>query len=203
MSEEWAISQMHKSIYNGSELKEVIENGTIGFPAPDPLPNDDEDTPYFILGDDAFALRTHLMKPYTIRGMTRSQGICNYRISRGRRVVENAFGIMANRWGILLGRMQQEPKVVQVVVQCCVILHNMMRTRYPGEQQGLLDREDADHNLIRGEWRRNANMHEVDNVVASNQDTKNGKKLRELLRLYFNSPAGSVPWQERMVGGAN
>ena len=31
-------------------------DGTIGLPAPEPLPNDDMDMPYFIVGDEAFPL---------------------------------------------------------------------------------------------------------------------------------------------------
>ncbi|XP_052809373.1 uncharacterized protein LOC128237832 [Mya arenaria] len=121
-------------IFNGSELKEAMDNRTIGFPQKIHCLYDDEDTPYFLLADDAFALRTNLMKPYSTRGMTRSQAMYNYRISRGRRVVRNAFGIMANRFRAFLGRMQQSPEVVQLIVKCYVILHNMMRRRYPGEQ---------------------------------------------------------------------
>ncbi len=55
--------------FNDSELKECLCNGSIGFPEPDPLPNNDQLTPYFILGDDAFGLRTFLMKPYGQRGL--------------------------------------------------------------------------------------------------------------------------------------
>ena len=44
--------------FNNSELKECILNGTIGWPPPDKLPNDEKVTPYFILEDDIFALRT-------------------------------------------------------------------------------------------------------------------------------------------------
>ena len=74
-------------IFNESELKEYLENGNIALPDPDPLPNDDRDTPYFILGDDAFGLRKYLMKPYSQRGLTKEQRIFNYRISRARQVV--------------------------------------------------------------------------------------------------------------------
>ena len=85
-------------IFNDSELKECLVDGTIEFPDSDSIPNDSQNMPYIILGDDAFGLRTYLMKPYSQRGLTHEQLITNYRISRARRVVENAFGILAQRW---------------------------------------------------------------------------------------------------------
>ena len=71
------------AIFNHSDMKGVIENGTIGFSAADPLPNDDRSMPYFIFGDDAFPLRTWLMKPFSRRNLSDAERIFNYRLSRG------------------------------------------------------------------------------------------------------------------------
>ena len=148
----------YSQIINASYLKKCLEDNSIGFPAPDTLPNDDTPTPYFILGDDAFGLRTFLMKPYAQRQMTKEQRMFNYRLSRGRRIVENAFGILAQRWQILLTTMQHDPATIAVIVQTCVILHNLMRMRYPAVQNKDIDVENANHQVIPGAWRATAHM---------------------------------------------
>ncbi len=76
--------------------------------------------PYFILSDNAFALKTWLMKPFFQRNMTDEQRIFNYRLSRGRRIVENVFGILANHFQCLLSPLRQEPETVKSIVLACV-----------------------------------------------------------------------------------
>jgi hypothetical protein len=92
-------------IFNSCELKEAILDDSIDFPAPEHIVEGDQNLPYFLIGDDAFALRTWMMKPYSVRGLSREQRIFNYRLSRARRVVENAFGILASRYCCLLNVM--------------------------------------------------------------------------------------------------
>ena len=75
-------------VFNKSELKECLEADTVGVPAPEPLPHDDKCMPFFIVGDDAFALRTWLMKPFSKRELTLAETIFNYRLSRARRIVK-------------------------------------------------------------------------------------------------------------------
>ncbi|XP_050689716.1 putative nuclease HARBI1 [Eriocheir sinensis] len=156
----------YKFLWADVELKQCLDEASIYFPDPEPLPNDDTDTPYFFLGDDAFGLRTYMMKQYSVKGLNKEQRIFNYRISRVRRVVENAFGILAQRLQLLLTTMQLLPAVVQDVLEGCICLHNLMRDRYPALQDAALDQEDENHNLIPGEWRQEANMHEVEQDVV-------------------------------------
>ena len=63
-------SMSDAQIFNESELKTCLVGGSIGFPDLTNLPNDDQPTPYFIIGDDAFGLRTFPMKPYAQRGIS-------------------------------------------------------------------------------------------------------------------------------------
>ena len=55
-------------IFNICELRNKIEYGSVGFPEAEPIEPDGLDIPYFILADDAFALKTWLMKPYPLKG---------------------------------------------------------------------------------------------------------------------------------------
>lgn len=116
-------------IFNNSPLKAALDSGSVNFPDPEPLPLDDVPIPYFIVGDDAFPLRPWLMKPFGSRSLSKQERIFNYRLSRARRVVENAFGILAARWRCLLSTMQQEPHRVKSIVMAAVCLHNLLRLR--------------------------------------------------------------------------
>jgi hypothetical protein len=191
-------SSSDAQLFQASELREAIETGDIGFPAPDPLPNDDRDMPYFIIGDDAFPLRRWMMKPFSRRNMQHDERIFNYRLSRARRIVENAFGILANRFSILLTTMRQRTETVEEIVLACCTLHNVMRTRYPHAQNAVLDQEDDNHEVVPGAWRAAANMHDMENIRGGNA-TSEAKRQRLYLKHYYNSGAGSVAWQEQMI----
>ena len=84
-------------VFNHTPIRRLLEEGTLGLPEPEALPGSDVIVPYFLVGDDAFPLRNWLTKPYPHRGLARDKRIFNYRLSRARRVVENAFGILSSR----------------------------------------------------------------------------------------------------------
>ena len=189
--------QSDAQIFNESDLKDAMDRRSINFPPADPLPGWVHLIPYFILGDDAFALRPNLMKPYSHKDQDPDCQVASYRISRARRVVENAFGILANRWRCIRYTMELKPENVQLVVECAVVLHNLMRIRHPSPTEG--DREDGEHNRVDGVWRRHAQVEEVPQSDARRNDLGAGKACREHLKRWFVSPAGSVPWQDKMA----
>ena len=46
--------------------------------------------------------------------------------------MENAFGILVSLFRVLLGTMEQRPRVVRDIVFTCVVFHNMVRTHQGG-----------------------------------------------------------------------
>ena len=60
----------------------------------------DQDLPYFLLGDEIFPLKDWLMRSFPGAGATEEEKIYNYRHSSACRCIENAFGILAQRWRI-------------------------------------------------------------------------------------------------------
>ena len=187
-------------IWNGSELKALIEAGQLDFPEKEPLPGCEQDVPYFLISDDAFALKTHLMKPYPGRNLDWPERIFNYRLSRARRVVENAFGILAMKFQCLLGERRQNPETVNLITEACIVLHNMSRTWYPNLKPREVDTDEQNGQLLPGEWREKVQLEPL--RVAGRggaRPTQEAKAQRDYLRDFYNGPIGAVSWQDQWV----
>ncbi|XP_038164585.1 uncharacterized protein LOC119798981 [Cyprinodon tularosa] len=88
-------------ILANSAFGQALREGTLNFPPDQHLPRADHrgPQPHVIVADEAFPLRRNLMRPFPGRGgLTKEQRIFNYRLSRARLVVEDAFGIWSGRW---------------------------------------------------------------------------------------------------------
>ncbi|XP_052399694.1 uncharacterized protein LOC127946919 [Carassius gibelio] len=173
-------------VFGGCSLQDALEKRTSNIPAPAPLPESDQLAPYCIVADEAFPLKEYLMKPYPNRRLSVEQRIFNYRLSRARRVVENAFGILANRFRVFLTtiNIQNTAKVEDIVLACCA-LHNFLRTECCEAYMAAIDQEglDQDPGL------------EQASLPHTTNSTSNAKQLRDKLCQYFNSDIGAVPFQ--------
>lgn len=73
-------------------MKTLFPLGDVGFPPPMTL-SDGKKLNFVFVADEAFPLKEYIMRPYPGRELNGiPQRIYNYRLSRARRVIENAFG---------------------------------------------------------------------------------------------------------------
>jgi len=193
-------SSSDAQIFNTCELKEMVESDLLGIPPAQPFPGGDTDVPFFFIADDAFALKPWLMKPYSKRDMSPEEIAFNYRLSRGRRIVENAFGILVNRFGCLMTTMRVKPETATDIVLSCCCLHNLLRDAY-SIPRGIVDEEDANHNLVPGQYRRESDLAAAGQNGDSGRNTGSAaaKAQRDYMKDYYNSDIGKVEWQDRAV----
>ncbi len=186
-------------LFAHSDLRKAMDQKVLNMPPAEPLPGTDIEMPYMFIADEAYPLRTDLMKPYPSRHLARDQRIYNYRLSRARRVIENAFGILANRWRVFLSTIHLDPVAVTKITLAALALHNYMREHAPDTYipQALADTEDTEHHII-PEWRNDTCLLSIPASRARNGSAI-AKDQRDLLKTYFISTAGSVPWQEQML----
>ena len=86
------------SVYANSKLGHAIENNSLNIPRESRVGS--KILPYVFLANDAFGLKCHLMKPYPFTSHDTEKRIFKYRLSRGRCIIENAFGIAASRFRV-------------------------------------------------------------------------------------------------------
>lgn len=98
------------------------------------------------------------MKPYG-GALSDEQRIFNYRLSRARRTIENAFGILVMRWGWLRSEFLCYPDKLKLIGACCS-LHNYLLKRNPTYLNGV-DSYDDQGNLTEGEWRSVVHMDQI------------------------------------------
>lgn len=84
-----------------SSFGKALSGGQLQLPEPAPLPGEDSVFPFYFAADEAFPLTNNIMKPYARRQLTNDRRIFNYRISRGRKSVECAFGMLTSKFRLL------------------------------------------------------------------------------------------------------
>ncbi|CAH2003490.1 unnamed protein product [Acanthoscelides obtectus] len=110
---------------------------------------------FVFVADDAFALHENILKPFPGNNLTKEESIFNYRLSRVRRTVENAFGILANRFRVFHTPINMQPDKIDKIVLAACALHNFLRR----SKTSYITRNDVDTeiidtgDIIRGDWR--------------------------------------------------
>lgn len=142
----------------------------------------------YLLGDEAFALHEHLLKPYPRNQsvIDETKAIFNYRLSRARRTTENAFGILCAYFRIFFQPIATVPKTTDKLISCACILYNILRDAnipppIPDDHQEKLPLPTQ--NLM--------------SLIRNNGRPGNTPiQIRKTFKSYFNGP-GAVEWQNK------
>ncbi|XP_018364796.1 PREDICTED: uncharacterized protein LOC108762333 [Trachymyrmex cornetzi] len=161
-------------VWAHSDIGQLLHSGLLDVPPKKELPCTSIATEYVFAGDEAFPLKKYLLRPYPRSQLTDKERIFNYRLSRARQVIENAFGILVSRWRILTKPLCCSPENADHLVKALICLHNFIMTtereiapvyrRYCPSL--LIHREIADGVVLGGAWREHGQQGDLVETIG-------------------------------------
>ena len=200
------------AVLNASNLGKALSRNALGFPEEDVLDADYQidgqcpTCPYYLVGDEIFALKPYLMRPFAGSRAARLDddvAVFNYRLSRARRTIEQTFGILVARWRIFRTPIKAKPENTVLYVLATTTLHNYLQQTDNSVYcpPGFVD-SDVDGTFKEGEWRKIVQDTSILEPLPISRGSRYQDKavdMRNDLMKYLNSDAGSVPWQLNRV----
>ena len=169
-------------LWMNSSLKDDIESNELPLPEPRPLPMTKTISPYTFISDDAFPLKSYMMKPYSKTHLTEDEIRFNYMLSRNRRVVENAFGQLANRFQFLFTPIFREPTEAIKIVLAAVCLHNFLSNCNMINRRNMEQMSDEEVQHIVSQ---NYVDYSINRSVSAGRPSKVPNKIRQNLTTFF------------------
>lgn len=138
-------------VFSNTTFAKLLLEGNLQIPQSRVVVPGEENLPYVFVADDAFPLKENILKPYTGYHLSRQQEHFNAKLSSARVKVENVFGILANRFQILLKPINLCPEKATIIVLTCCYLHNFLRqqdTLDPVNVTGTSGQSQDGHNML-------------------------------------------------------
>ncbi|KAL4153123.1 hypothetical protein QTP88_000956 [Uroleucon formosanum] len=177
-------------VFRACRLGRLLDINGFDIPTGIKLPHEQGDIqlfPYYFVADKAFPLKSYLMRPYSRRVLDNKKRIYNYRLSRGRKTIECAFGLMASKFKILSTPILcVNEETISSIIRCMCVLHNFIRIKKGRAYQPQYHKET--------EMNMNIGMNlELENG-NNNLPTRNSAcGLRDYLSNYFIQPQSALP----------
>ncbi|XP_071051621.1 uncharacterized protein [Onthophagus taurus] len=146
--------------------------------------------PFYFVADEAFPIATYMLRPYPRRVLNNCKRIFNYRLSRARKSIECAFGMMNSKFAVLSTPIASKNiKTVNNILRAVCILHNFIRKR-----EGILYRPTF--NLQDDEEQNSPEeLQQAINEPLIFPQRGFGYNFRDYLAHYFLKPHSSLPFQ--------
>ena len=114
------------TVFHRSGFGQRFDRGKLNLPIAE-----EGELSYCFVADEAFPLKETIMRPYPGKGVEGEDGeqrmIFNYRLSRARRVVENAFEILVTKWRIFRQPIIVKTSTVDQIGRASCVIHNCLR----------------------------------------------------------------------------
>lgn len=188
-------------VFKATQFAQALENNQLNFPPQSPLPGRETPVPNVFVADDAFPLAIRIIKPYGGHQLTGSkERIYNYRLSRARRIVENAFGILSSVFRVYRKPLLLEPDKAVMIILASLCLYNFLRRNKESQRRftpiGVIDFEDVQTGDIRfGSWRNDISEGLTNLRINQRNASQVATSIRNEFAEYFISSAGQVHWQ--------
>ncbi|KAF2900512.1 hypothetical protein ILUMI_05673 [Ignelater luminosus] len=181
-------------VFQQSLLQKALNNphNSLNFPQDKELPGQKCKVPFVIIADDAFPLSKRLIKPYSSRGLTEDCKIFYYyRLSRARRMIESSFGLLVNRFRVLLNPINLSAEKVEIITLACVVLHNyLICNNNEKYAESILEESHVNDSLM------------PLGQQGSNNSSLETRLIRDEFKNFFNT-SGAVPWQQQAIRNNN
>jgi hypothetical protein len=186
-------------VYSQCTFSSLFDEKALGLPDPSRITDSEIIMPYVLVADEAFPLKSNIMKPYPRRKLSNDQRIFNYRLSRARRVVENAFGIMSSKFRVYRSPIALKTSSVRLVVMATVCLHNFIRQYNMKDHSEDLS-ETGNEETMAGDEDDNDDIRGLRAFRSKRgRNEASALQLRKQLTQHFTS-TGAVPWQWKAAG---
>lgn len=182
-------------IFMESEIGRHLINNTFNLPPPRSIVENGPQLPFVLVGDEAFALTSFMMRPYPrANDLNLQQKVFNYRLSRARRIVECAFGIFTARWRIFRRPLSTNIDNAIAIVKATVCLHNFLMQKdlaVSAEKRQYMFSSSSEHvNVCRSAFQV---LHCSDNTERNNV-SQSAVHIRDAFTEYFCT-AGAIEQQ--------
>lgn len=164
-------------IFSNSKLGKCVARNKLNILEDRKLPHTDILMPHVIVGDEAFPLKTYLLRPYPKPQLDDpAKQHYNYRHSRARRVSEDAFGILTQKFRIYQRRIQLNPEHADKIILTTCILHIISSQNFQSSAMAPL-----------GRTVQNLPLH-------GGSSTSTAFHVRDTFKDFVNSEFGNIAW---------
>jgi hypothetical protein len=178
--------QSDDGTFSASTLHHFLEDSESTLPKPASFEEVERtEMPLVVHGDEACPLKTYLMKPFARKDLSCEERVFNYRLSRARRCVECAFGILTAKWRLLNKAIETNVNKAIKIVRCICLLLNI-----------VIDLEGTTHDpsVLQETSQINGSHQAATNIsgISFSRSSKGAIDVRNAFKAYFNSPTAAI-----------